>query len=188
MNMNDINSKPTIVVDLDDTLVHVTPILPKDSDKSNYFTIVVKRRKLYVQMRPNLQTFLDKLSKLFNIYVFTASEKSYANKIIDKILPNVKNCCRFFKDSCINLYGYFVKDLEVIQTPLHQTLLLDDTAGSAIKNPKNLIKIKPWNGEKDDDILTSLLSVLENIAFSEDLRQSFIEIMKKEIYEGFGTF
>ena len=81
-----------------------------------------------------------------------------------------------------------MKDLEVIQTPLHQTLLLDDTAGSAIKNPKNLIKIKPWNGEKDDDILTSLLSVLENIAFSEDLRQSFIEIMKKEIYEGFGTF
>ena len=43
----------------------------------------------YVQMRSNLQIFLEKLSNIFDIY---------ENKIIDKILPNVKSCCRFFKD------------------------------------------------------------------------------------------
>lgn len=186
--MSENRSKPTIVVDLDDTLVHVTQLLPKDLEKDNYFTIVVKRRKFYVQMRPNLRAFLDKLSNLFNIYVFTASEASYANKIIDIILPNVKSCCRFFKDSCSHFYGYLVKDLELINKPLNQILLIDDSAGSALKNPNNLVKIKPWNGEKDDNILSSLIKVLENIAPDEDLRNSYIEMVKKDAYEGIGTF
>lgn len=182
------NSKPTIVVDLDDTLVHVTSIIPNDMDNCNYFTIVIKKRKLYVQMRPDLQFFLDTLSKLYNVYVFTASEKAYANKIIDKILPNVKSCYRFFRDSCINMCGYLVKDLNLINSPLKQTLLIDDTAGSALKNPKNLVKIKPWNGERDDNVLKNLIIILEKIAYDVDLEESFVETIKNGNYDGISTF
>lgn len=186
--MCDNTSRPTIVVDLDETLVHVTPIAPKDLDKSNYFTISVKKRKFYVQMRPNLNNFLEQISKFFNICVFTASEQNYANKIIDKILPNVKKCCRFFRDSCINMYGYYVKDLDIINCSLKQILLVDDVAGSALKNPKNLIKIKPWNGEKEDDALKNLMNILEKIAYDGDLRTSYIETVQNGNFEGIGIF
>ena len=116
--------RPTVVVDLDDTLVHVTPLAPGDLDNSNYFTIKVNRRKFYVQMRPYLQSFLEKLAKTFDIYIYTSSNQKYANKIIDKILPDVKNSCRFYRDSCINMSGYLVKDFEIINKPLNRSFLL----------------------------------------------------------------
>lgn len=186
--MSNCDSKPTIVVDLDDTLVHVTPVVPYDLENGNFFTIVINRRKFYVQMRPYLQNFLDNLSRFYNICVFTASEQKYANKIIDKILPNVNKCYRFFRDSCINMCGYFVKDLDIIDCPLHKTLLIDDTAGSALKNPKNLVRIKPWNGEKDDDVLKHLIVILEKIAYEIDLGEAFIETVKNGSFDGIDTF
>ena len=70
-----INTKPAIVFDLEDTLVHVTPLPTNDVDNNNCFTIRFKKRKYYVQMRPNLQQFLERLSKLYDIYIFTASTK-----------------------------------------------------------------------------------------------------------------
>ena len=184
----EIHYKPTIVVDLDDTLVHVTPVAPKDLDNNNSFTIIVKKMKFYVQMRPNLKYFIEKISKSFNICIFTSSEKVYATKIIEKILPDFKNCHCFFKDSCVNMCGYYVKDLELLKFPLNKILLIDDLAGSAIKNPKNLVKIKPWNGEKDDNVLNNLLTILDSIVDEEDLRLSFQETLKNGNYDGIGTF
>lgn len=183
-----INTKPAIVVDLEDTLVHVTSLPTNNMETDNYFIIKFKKRKYYVQMRPHLQYFLEKLEKLYDIYIFTASTKDYANQIINHILPNVKNSSRFFRDSCSNICGYFVKDLSLIKCPIQKILLIDDFAGSAMKNPKNLIKIKPWNGEKDDNVLQNLSSVLENIALDSDLRESFINTLKTENYEGINTF
>lgn len=186
--MNISTSKPAIVVDLDDTLVHVTPIAPVNLDNNNSFTITINRRKFFVQTRPYLQLFLDKLSKSYDIYIFTSSNEKYANKIIDKILPNLKKSCRFFRDSCINMYGYLVKDLDVINKPLSQILLIDDSAGSALKNPKNLVKIKPWSGERNDSVLKNLIFILDSIANDDDLRVSYLQMIKNCNCEGIGAF
>lgn len=185
---NIIISKPAIVFDLDDTLVYATLLQPNDLDNKHFFTIIYNRRKLYVQTRPNLKYFLERISKLYDIYFYTSSTKEYANLIIDKIMPDIKQNHRFFRDSCINVYGYYVKDLNLIRRPLKQILLVDDSSGSALKNPKNLVKIEPWQGEKDDKVLLNLLGVLENIALESDIRSSFLEIVKNEKLEGINTF
>lgn len=181
-------SKPTIVIDLDDTIVHVTPLQPRDLDNNQFFTITVKKRRLFVQMRPYLHHFLEKISKIFDIYFYTASDPEYANPIIEKIMPNIKKNHCFYRNSCLNVYGYYVKDLNVIRRPLKQILLIDDSAGSALKNPKNLVKIKPWNGEKDDKVLKDLLSILEGISLETDLRTSFIEAVKNSKFDGISSF
>lgn len=186
--MNSLNTKPTIVFDLDETLIHATPIPPYGLEDNGFFTILVRRKKFFVQTRPNLLLFLEKISKLFNICIFTSSDQRYANKIIDKILPNVTKCCRFFRDSCIEMCGYLVKDLNLINASPKQVLLVDDSVGSALKNPSNLVKIKPWSGEKDDRVLEDLLFILEKIAFDGDLTQSFYETVKNGNFEGIGTF
>mgnify|MGYP001067124760 CR=1 FL=1 len=103
-------------------------------------------------------------------------------------MPNVDKSRRFYNNSCINTYGYCVKDLNIIRRPLSQLLLIDDSAGSALNNPKNLVKIKPWIGEKNDSILKDLLYLLEKIVYERDLRISYIENIKNGKYEGFSTF
>lgn len=180
--------RPTIAVDLDETLVHVTSIAPVNLDNSNSFTFILKKNRFYVQTRPNLKYFLEKLSELVNVYIFTASSKEYANKIIDKILPNLKECRRFFRDSCINEYGYYMKDLSKINSPINKILLVDDLTGSALLYPKNLVRIKPWNGDKNDKVLLDLISIFEKISTENDIRDSFIEIIKNGNYDGINTF
>lgn len=181
-------SKPSIVLDLDETIVYATPLKPKDLDNNHFFTINFKKRVFYVQIRPNLQHFLNQISKQYDIFFYTSSEKDYASQIIDKIMPKTKQNQRFYRDSCKNIYGYFVKDLNVIKRPIKRVLLIDDSAGSAILNPANLIRIKPWEGEKNDNILLNLLPILESIALENDLRSSFIEAIKKRKVEGIDTF
>ena len=141
--MSNICTKPAIVFDIDNTLVYVTPIAPNNLENTEFFTIKIKRRKFYVQTRPYLNYFLEKISKLYNVYFFTASSQEYASQIINKIYPQVKQFHSFFRDSCTEMYGYLVKDLNKIKTPLQKTLLIDDSTGSALKSPKNLVKIFP---------------------------------------------
>ena len=84
--------------------------------------------------------------------------------------------------------GYYVKDLNIINRPIKQILLIDDSPGSALKNPKNLIRIKPWNGEKNDNVLLDLITILEKIAFEHDIVRSYIDIIKSGNFDGIGTF
>ena len=178
--------KPAIALDLDDTLVHVTPIRPNSGD---YFSIRYRRRSLYVQKRPNLKIFLERLSKLFDIFVFTSSQKDYANMIIDKILPQVKSTKRFYRDSCLCQAGYSVKDLSLLKRPMKQVLLVDDMMGSALNNPKSLVRVRPWNGEKDDDLLLGeLIDVLEQVSVESDVRTAYIEAVKSGKYKGLSFF
>ncbi|KAK8871865.1 hypothetical protein M9Y10_007610 [Tritrichomonas musculus] len=67
-------------------------------------------------------------------------------------------------------------------TIIRQKLLIDDSVGSALLNPKNLVRIKPWYSEKDD-----LSKILESIAFEKDLRLSFTEAIKDRNFEGIAT-
>lgn len=86
------------------------------------------------------------------------------------------------------MHGYYVKDLKIIKRYLRQTLLIDDSAGSALVNPKSLVRIKPWYDKKDDTVLNDLSKILESIAFENDLRLSFTEAIKDGNFEGITTF
>ncbi len=44
--------------------------------------------RIGVYFRPHLQDFLEELSKIYEIYVFTASREDYANKIVNLIDPS----------------------------------------------------------------------------------------------------
>lgn len=51
---------------------------------------------------------------MFRVIVFTASEKEYANPILDYLDPDGSLIqARFFRDSCVQHQGLFVKDLRI---------------------------------------------------------------------------
>ena len=92
----DFTFRPAIAFDLDDTLVHATPIAPKKVNVHDYFTITVHRRKMYVQKRPNLHNFLERIAKLYDIYFFTSSTKgSFVENLAERtsfdLFPCPKN-------------------------------------------------------------------------------------------------
>lgn len=106
-------------------------------------------------------TFNDKL-------VEKDHEKSSINTISSSYIPQNH---RFFREDCIIENGYYVKDLNLIcnqkkdkYCPINNIFLVDDMQGNAQRQPQNLIKIKPWfgNDEEDNELLDYVLPTILN--------------------------
>lgn len=165
-----VSQLPAVVFDLDETLVCSSIIKPA----GECVEIRVGRRKVYIRVRPGVREMIKKISEFFDVFFFTASERQYANQIIDAIAPETPESHRFFRDSCKCQFGYSVKDLKLIGRPLSRVLIVDDLEGSAIMQPKNLVRIAPWMGDKDDNIITyQLCPLLLRIACEADLPSAF---------------
>lgn len=77
---------------------------------------------------------LKKLAPLFDICIYTASEKAYANSILDKIDPKHKYFKhRLYRDKCTravleNERTVYLKDLRCIQGySLSQVIIVDNS-------------------------------------------------------------
>lgn len=175
-----------IVLDLDETLVFTTMIQPKKKDA---LEIKVGRRKIYVQMRKGLRQFLREVSKIFEVFFFTASTREYAQQIINHIMPETPNDHRFFDDDCVKMFGYPVKDLKTIKYDLDKLILIDDTEASAHFQPKNLIKISPWLGcETDTVLLDQLLPALKSLNHDGKIPSILDEIFNSNFYPSLSRY
>jgi Dullard-like phosphatase family protein len=178
--------RPTLVLDLDETLVHTSLIAPRSGD---YFPVRAHRRQIFVQSRPGLPEFLARVQRIYDVFFFTASPLEYADPMITKIAPRVRACRRFFLDSCTPVSGYLAKDLSVLRRPLSHMLLVDDIAGSALLNPENLVRIKPWNGDPADRVLLDdLLPLLEDVAFYQGIVANARQFVMKKRNGAVSTF
>lgn len=70
--------KFTLVLDLDETLIHCAPFNKKDDNQLELFC----EEDMIVYDRPGLQEFLQDMKNYFEIVVFTAGGKAYAQKIV----------------------------------------------------------------------------------------------------------
>jgi carboxy-terminal domain RNA polymerase II polypeptide A small phosphatase len=104
----------TLLLDLDETLVHSSFIKPDSFDA--VFMVDYNKRQLpvYVNVRPFVQRFLKEMSKCYEIMIFTASIAKYADKVIDFIDPHKFIKYRLYRTHCTFLNGNFVKDISRI--------------------------------------------------------------------------
>jgi hypothetical protein len=82
------NAPPiSLVLDLDETLVHCT-VEPVD-DADLVFPVVFHGMtyQVHVRLRPHLFDFLEKIRGKYEVIVFTASQKVYANELLNLIDP-----------------------------------------------------------------------------------------------------
>ena len=107
--------RKTLVLDLDETLVHsgfsqYNPNIPSDLILPIQFEN--QKRDIHVLIRPGVKEFLARMSKRFEIIIFTASLSSYADPLIS-VLDQEKVCeFRLFREHCTFVNGAFIKDLK----------------------------------------------------------------------------
>jgi carboxy-terminal domain RNA polymerase II polypeptide A small phosphatase len=82
------DGKKTLVLDLDETMIHswFKPI--RDPDIFLEVKIKNKFSKIYVLVRPGVQEFLKEMQKLYEVVFFTASVSTYAIPLINKLDRN----------------------------------------------------------------------------------------------------
>uniref|UniRef100_A0A7N0U4B6 FCP1 homology domain-containing protein n=1 Tax=Kalanchoe fedtschenkoi TaxID=63787 RepID=A0A7N0U4B6_KALFE len=163
----------TLVLDLDETLVHTTASPCEGTD----FSFQLEERALYVRKRPFLDAFLERVGELFRIIIFTAGTRIYADHVLDRLDPGKRfTSSRAYRDSCIFSDESYTKDLTVLGVDLAKLAIVDNTPAVFHElQVNNGIPIKSWFGDPTDQELLSLLPFLEILADADDVRPFIAE-------------
>ena len=161
------NSTYTLILDLDETLVHFffTP-------SGGTFLI-----------RPYCFKFLEEMKKLFEIVIFTAATKDYADSILDIIDPgNIYINHRLYRSHTTICNFTFVKDLSKIGRNLNKTLIIDNLDDNFKLQPDNGIQIGTWTDDMKDTQLKDLSLILnQKIEKKPDDIRIIIKKLNEEI-------
>ena len=122
------NKKKTLVLDLDETLVHSYFDINPPRKPAISFSIILDNKNVKVQtlIRPGVIEFLEKMSEIFEIVIFTASLSKYALPIINFIDKNKKCEFKLFREHCSICNNGFIKDLKKLSRNLNDLILLDN--------------------------------------------------------------
>lgn len=131
-------ARPLLVCDLDETLVHSTPLQSGD---------------FLTEERPGARAFLTRAARTFDLAIFTASTQPYADPIIDTLErgAGVRFARRLYRESCtVKRDGTYVKDLS-LAFPSRFAVLLDNTPTVFEPNPpERCVAIESWFGDPSD--------------------------------------
>lgn len=109
------DNRISLVLDLDETLVHCTVEPIDDPDMIFPVEFGGVEYQVHVRKRPFLKEFLEAVYEKFEVIVFTASQKVYADSLLDRIDPEGKYIKhRMFRESCLPVEGNYLKDLNVL--------------------------------------------------------------------------
>lgn len=120
------------------------------------------RESIYISYRPYLIEFLERVSQIFEVVVFTASEKEYASMVLNRIDPENKYIShRLYRDSCLPLNGNYIKDLNVLGRDINKTIIIDNSIIAFSLNLDNAIPIHSFSGNKEDRELFKLIEIMD---------------------------
>lgn len=202
--MNNPNKKKTLVLDLDETLIHSVSKTSNMSNKAHVVevqfvpsaippifqnTTSLKQRRgttnnnnssanvistlYYVNKRPYCDLFLNKVCKWYNVVIFTASIKEYADPVINWLESSTRArfVQRLYRQDCTLKDGIgYVKDLSILQHSLDDVVIIDNSPISYSMNIDNAIHVESWINDPTDSDLLQLLPFLEAMRYTTDVK------------------
>jgi len=131
-----------------------------------------------VLVRPGAYVFLKKVCASYEVVIFTASTKKYANKVIDSIDPDKIIPHRLFRKHCTLVNCEFVKDLSQLGRDLKDVIIIDNSPDCFSLQPCNGIPILTWINDKNDKELDRLSSILDMLHDVNDVRDYLREVVR----------
>ncbi len=154
--------KLSLVVDLDQTIIHATvdPTLEEwqnDEDNPNHEAVKdVRKFKLvddgpgargcwyYIKLRPGLKEFLENVSKIYELHIYTMGTRLYAQNIASIVDPERK----IFGDRILSRDesgSLTAKNLQRLFPVDTKMVVIIDDRGDVWKWSENLVKVTPYD-------------------------------------------
>ncbi|KAK4104501.1 hypothetical protein N658DRAFT_513377 [Parathielavia hyrcaniae] len=187
VELTDVRHQKTLILDLDETLIHS---MSKGGRMSTGHMVEVRLNTTYqgvagqgatlgpqhpilyyVHKRPHCDEFLRRVSKWYNLVVFTASVQEYADPVIDFLEAERKYfSARYYRQHCTFRHGAFIKDLSSVEPDLSRVMILDNSPLSYMFHQDNAIPIQGWISDPTDSDLMYLIPFLEGLQHVSDVR------------------
>ena len=188
MIIEDAPKKKLLLIDLDETLIHTEFRTKENYKELEHF---VKTSKCYVKtfsfsddnciyfmdvfFRPYLKMFLQEISKYFDLAIFTAAMKNYADTILDYIDPNNEYFqFRLYRDACIPIQNkLYIKDLRIIKDyDPSNVILMDNSLYSFMNQPSNGMLVNSfYTNNNDIQLINAKSFLIDHIYPCEDVRK-----------------
>ncbi len=171
--------KKTLVLDLDETLIHSNffNINNSNCDFSLDINYENKNIKANVLKRPGVDEFLSKMSNLYEIVIFTASLSQYAIPLIEQLDKNKVCSFKLFREHCSFINNGYTKDLKRLNRNMNDIIIVDNTPNCYFLNNDNGFPIKSWLNDINDRELIRIIPYLEFLSNVDDVRE-YIPKMK----------
>jgi RNA polymerase II subunit A small phosphatase-like protein len=161
----------TLVLDLDETLVHSSFKPIPNPDYIIPVEIEGRLVDVYVLKRPWMDHFMQAIAGRFEVIVFTASLSKYADPLLDLMDPLDIVKWRLFRESCCPYEGNYVKDLTCLGRDPAKTIIVDNSPHSYVFQPYNALPIGTFINDMEDQELLDMVPVLQKIEGVADVRE-----------------
>ncbi len=165
-------TRKLLVLDLDETLLHASeaPLAdPEDFRVGPY----------HVYLRPGLDEFVAFALPTFRVGVWTASGERYASQVIDRVFPQgsleftwSSRRCTQARDWRTGQYNT-LKNLAKLKRrgyALASIIAVDDTPSKYARSYGNLVTVREFVGDRQDDELGHLARYLAGLAKVPNVR------------------
>lgn len=158
--------KYTLVLDLDETLIH----FEEKEDGTSQFLI-----------RPYAQYFLKQVAKYYEVVVFTAALQDYADYILDRMDTERTVKYRLYRQHTDFANNVYQKDLSKLGRELSRTIIVDNNAENFQLQPDNGVYIQSWYNDPQDQGLAKLAPLLIDIVKKcyDDVRVALKQFREK---------
>ena len=146
----------TLAIDLDETCIHSTTYyyhqqqvragIVKPENAHMYSRYVVR-------LRNGVREFIDKAKEKFNLVIYTAAKRCYAEFIRELLDPKKEIFDKVYaREDCINQCGLLKKDLKIINKDVTKVILIDNSLHVFMVGQYGL-HVRDFRGHIDNEML-----------------------------------
>lgn len=179
--------KNILVLDIDETLVHSELIVEQSMSKPEF---AGKKHDRYIEFpnkngtvdvygvrfRPYLMEFIERMSKKYDLAVYTASAQDYADAILDQLDPaKTKFVGRLYREHCVPVNNMNIKNMSMFSS--HDAILVDNLIYSYAFHMNQGVPICPFVDDMMDVELKDLATILEHIDYYDSPRHLLQDLL-----------